>query len=316
VGTLVVASPFAREFPASQSRDILAWVGRGSTLVLFLSGQPLGGFYETQILSELGVDLEQTPREFDAMTAVFTNLETKAVEKVFTFEETRGAETLALERYAGALRGTGQRVVLPLYTDGEDAFVVIVPHGKGRVIISSSGAPLANALIRKEDNLRFALNIASAAAKGGIYFDEYHHGYKDVFGARDIFKTPGGIALLVLGGILVILFLFSRGRRFGPARPPVRYSRRSALEFVHSAGDLYRRGDCRSWAAEVLWRGFMRRMTRAGALTEVRDKWGRVTLRGTAGGEAERIVKRLHGPDDLAALIREMDRLEEIAQGR
>jgi hypothetical protein len=102
----------------------------------------------------------------------------------------------------------------------------------------------ANGGISLKDNLQLALNVleASSDSRGLIAFDEYHQGrgatrnaFVAYFAGTPVLPLVGQIILLIL------LVLWTRGRRFARAVPLPQVDRRSALEFVASMAELQQR---------------------------------------------------------------------------
>lgn len=131
---------------------------------------------------------------------------------------------------------------------GDDAVVVRYPYGTGEAIWWSSPMPLSNGHLK--DNGSLALLLASIGpAPRRVLFDEHLHELDE-----GLWDTAKGlpIASLTLQCCAVgVLLVFSRGRRNGPLRRPVRMPRTSPLEFAESMGRLYERAGATSAATEA-----------------------------------------------------------------
>lgn len=132
------------------------------------------------------------------------------------------------------------------------------PHGRGRIIVLGDPYIFANGGIRLKDNLQLAINVLDARPTGEsaglIAFDEYHQGrgatrneFAAYFSGTPVLPLVGQIVLLIL------LLLWTRGRRFARAVPLVQVDRRSALEFVASMAELQRRAGAFDLALENIY---------------------------------------------------------------
>ena len=132
------------------------------------------------------------------------------------------------------------------------------PHGRGRIIMLGDPYIFANGGIKLKDNLQLAINVLAARPAGEntglIAFDEYHQGrgatrneFAAYFAGTPVLPLVGQIILLIL------LFLWTRGRRFARAVPLVQVDRRSALEFVASMAELQQRAGAFDLALENIY---------------------------------------------------------------
>lgn len=125
--------------------------------------------------------------------------------------------------------------------------------GQGRIIVLSDPYIFSNSGIVLRDNLQLAINIL-ASSEGLIAFDEYHHGKGTTrnavigyFSGTPIIPILGQLTLL----ILVVLWTF--GRRFARPLPLVQVDRRSSLEFVASMAELQQRARSFDLAIENIY---------------------------------------------------------------
>jgi len=111
--------------------------------------------------------------------------------------------------------------------------ILVFPDGAGEVV-TLAGADLAeNRRIAVADNLVFWLNLA---ARGRVYFDEYHH-LELTSQSPGLFAAIGPTLLQLLLGALVLSLAL--GRRLGKARPLAAARRRSQGEYVTQLAQLY-----------------------------------------------------------------------------
>ena len=130
------------------------------------------------------------------------------------------------------------------------------PHGLGRIVILGDPFMFSNGGISLKDNLQLALNVLDARTDGQglVAFDEYHQGrgatrnaFVAYFSGTPVLPLAGQIVLLIL------LILWTRGRRFARAVPLPQVDRRSALEFVASMAELQQRAGAFDLALENVY---------------------------------------------------------------
>jgi hypothetical protein len=147
------------------------------------------------------------------------------------------------------------------------ALLVDYPHGAGRIVVLSDPYIVANGGIRLEDNLQLALNVI-AGGKGLIAFDEYHQGRAAA--SNHLFAYFAGTPVLWMvaqGALLVLVFLWTRGRRFARPLPVPQVDRRSSLEFVASMAELQERTRAHDLAIENIYTRLRRVLVRHAGLS-------------------------------------------------
>ena len=137
--------------------------------------------------------------------------------------------------------------------NGRSAVLVDYPHGLGRIVVLSDPYMIANGGISLQDNLQLALNLVSTPGRM-IAFDEFHQGhgvtrnaFASYFAGTPVLAICGQIALLIL------VVLWTRGRRFGRPLPLPFVDRRSSLEFVASMAELQQRARAYDLAIENVY---------------------------------------------------------------
>ena len=142
--------------------------------------------------------------------------------------------------------------------DPRRPLLIDYPHGRGRIIMLGDPYLFANGGVSLKDNLQLAINVLAADPKGAdpglIAFDEYHQGrgatrneFVAYFSGTPVLPLLGQIVLLIL------LVLWTRGRRFARPVPLVQVDRRSALEFVASMAELQQRAGAFDLALENIY---------------------------------------------------------------
>ena len=156
--------------------------------------------------------------------------------------------------------------VAPIAHIGDSAGAVLVDYtyGSGRIVLLSDPYLIANGGIRLKDNLTLATNMLGGSSDTGlIAFDEYHQG-RGI--SRNAFVSYfEGTAVLPIAGqlvLLVLVVLWTNGRRFGRPLPLAQVDRRSSLEFVASMAELQERSRAYDLAIENIYTRLRRVLAR------------------------------------------------------
>jgi hypothetical protein len=139
--------------------------------------------------------------------------------------------------------------------DSGGGVLIDYPYGRGRIVVLSDPYLITNGGLRLKDNLTLAINmVGGAKASGLIAFDEYHQGrgitrnaFASYFAGTPVLAIAGQIVLLVL------VVLWTNGRRFARPLPLVQVDRRSSLEFVASMAELQERSRAFDLAIENIY---------------------------------------------------------------
>src|SRR5687767_7156924 len=139
--------------------------------------------------------------------------------------------------------------------DANGALLVDYAYGGGHVILLSDPYVVANGGIVQKDNLMLAINMLGGPQTTGlIAFDEYHQGrgitqnaFASYFAGTPVLPIAGQLVLLVL------VVLWTNGRRFARPLPLPQVDRRSSLEFVASMAELQERSRAFDLAIENIY---------------------------------------------------------------
>jgi hypothetical protein len=133
------------------------------------------------------------------------------------------------------------------------ALLIDYPHGQGKITLLSEPFIVTNVGIALKDNLKLTLNLLTNS-DGLIAFDEFHQGrgtthnaFVGYFRGTPVLAICGQIVLLIL------LMLWTRGRRFARPLPLPNIDRRSSLEFVASMAELQQRARAYDLAIENIY---------------------------------------------------------------
>ena len=138
-------------------------------------------------------------------------------------------------------------------SEGDKNLLIDYPHGRGRIIVLSDPLILSKEGINLHDNLQLAIKLVTTN-KGLIAFDEFHQGRGNTHNA--FVNYFSGTPILAIGGqiaLLIILILWTRGRRFARPLPLPSVDRRSSLEFVASMAELQERARAFDLAIENIY---------------------------------------------------------------
>jgi hypothetical protein len=148
--------------------------------------------------------------------------------------------------------------------DSNGALVLDYSYGYGDIVLLSDPYVVTNGGIGLQDNLMLAINVLEGLRPNGlIAFDEYHQG-------RGITRNPfasyfEGTPVLAIAGqitLLVLVVLWTNGRRFGRPLPLPQVDRRSSLEFVSSMAELQERSRAFDLAIENIYSRMRRVLAR------------------------------------------------------
>ncbi|HEY0375462.1 MAG TPA: DUF4350 domain-containing protein [Pyrinomonadaceae bacterium] len=182
------------------------------------------------------------------------------------------------------------------------ALLVDYPHGAGRVVLLSDPYVVANGGIRLADNLQLALNVVGADSGGVIAFDEYHQARAAT--GNPLFAYFSGTPVLWMvaqGALVVLVLLWTGGRRFARPLPVPAVDRRSSLEYVASMAELQQRARAYDLAIENIYTRLRRVLVRHAGLGH----------NSTRTEIAERVAARASGKLDPVRLEQLMRECEE-----
>jgi hypothetical protein len=139
--------------------------------------------------------------------------------------------------------------------DAGGALVVDYALGNGRVVLVGDPYLISNGGVVLKDNLALAINVLGGPRNQGlIAFDEYHQGHGI---SRNAFASYfAGTSVLPIAGqlvLLVLVVLWTNGRRFARPLPLTHVDRRSSLEFVASMAELQERSRAYDLAIENIY---------------------------------------------------------------
>ncbi len=221
-----------------------------------------------------------------------------------------------------------------LFRDDYGVIMAQKPLGKGRVIVAADPLLVSNQGVPQADNVVFLANAVQAAigqTARDVVFDEYHHGvgFEAVAAAQQNWISALPLPLkraAWAGAVLLLILLYNGNQRFGAAQALPLAIYRPSADYVHSLARWYRRADAADIVADTLLddlRHFVALHlelppdTDADALLEQyarRDPGSAAALAQIITASRQIIADRRADPDDLLALVRDMEQFKRHLQ--
>jgi hypothetical protein len=309
-GLVILIEPFEEDvlgrtrpgLTGQDSQALLDWVAAGNTLVLMTR-------YRTPIHYALHVHLNNAPKpneEPERTPGIAETEEVGGYTEPGTAAATVPVNQLAIEGRQTLTASGG----LPLWTIGNRPGAVVMPHGKGRVLLSADSTLWTHRQLGRTDadNVLLLYNVAALDSAGGrVYFDEYHHGLRSSGGYWDYLRYHelhwNVLQLLAVAAVAV----WGVGVRLGPAVPLPRPPRNDAVDYASAVARIYQRAGVRHLVAGNLVRDFLETLT------------GHLRLRRhTPPAQVLAAWQQRHGKESaerLAALLRGVAALQKVASG-
>lgn len=278
VKTFVVVGQIQVRFTEAEHKALSKWIAAGGHFVLIdrnpeqdQDGSARASWTITTRRSEsptLDVNPADANQMIDKMVAVKPVQPTVLTRNVQSVQPSRFASRLNIEvTPAGSQQNlkpdqeddsllqsmTGSPAPVVHLLDDKGALLIDFAYGSGRVSILTDPYIVANGGLKLGDNLQLATNLLTAA-DGLIAFDEYHQGKG--FTQNSFAAYFAGTPVLLLAGqagFVVLLMLWTRGRRFARPLPLPQVDRRSSLEFVASMAELQQRARAFDLAIENIY---------------------------------------------------------------
>ncbi len=278
IGTFVIVGRPALSIAEDEVKSLLLWVDHGGRLIL-IDRRPNEGLLPRSGNWEVTTEFIGYPNfNVDPADQQQMTQDVKAARPTQPTPLTRGIESVMPSRFYSEIKfsrvtkgasseeyssspslspkaepadSTPPAPVVHLSVDGKN-LLLDYPHGRGRIVILSDPFIVANDGINLKDNLQLGIDLVSN--NGLIAFDEFHQGRGNTHNA--FVNYFSGTPILALGGqlaLLLILILWTRGRRFARPLPLTLVDRRSTLEFVASMAELQERARAFDLAIENIY---------------------------------------------------------------
>jgi hypothetical protein len=270
------------EISEGDARALLHWVEQGNTLLL-VGRQPTAVHQTLGIgLSNDAVPDDETPREVTLGEA--------------------GGYTDDIDRLivegADRLLAPGS---VPLWSLDERPNALLLPRGKGRIIVVADPSLLTPRGLRRQDNVMFLVNVAALTARDGrVYFDEYHHGLRSGIGFWGYLRFKGLLWVLVPVLAATAAAGWALAIRLGPAVPRPAAVGADAVAYASALARIYQRAGVRQRLGRSLARAFVTalarhlRLRRSALPAEILAAW-----RQRQPAEAPQVQELLRGASEL-----------------
>lgn len=241
---------------------------------VFLSIAPIERFHPDEIAHLLGAvnegatavlfytaTLDTLLHNFDIETDG-TFIDSSAVRQQLTLHNHDADSLVFAPAKTNAITLAGKTSVL--YGSSSGHAVVERPVGAGSVILVQFPDVVSNAWLARGDNAKALVHVLQWDRRGRerqasrILFDEYHQGFRDFESSVNVLDTWPVKTGLILAVVCVVLWAYSRGRRFGRAVPLVPVPIRSSLRTVDSIAGVYERADAHRIALKSWYRWLLR----------------------------------------------------------
>jgi uncharacterized protein DUF4350 len=272
IKTFVVVGQTRTQFTDAESEALEKWIEAGGCYVL-IDRHPLT---ETKAQTKTGWDITSRQLDYPALDINPANVkqmteEVVALQPVQPTVFTQNIQSVLPSRFASRMsveppekvqqddvppvaetEGKSTAPVVHI-ADDKGALLIDYAYGSGRVVLLSDPYLVSNSGIKLNDNLQLALNILTAR-EGLIAFDEYHQGKEPIQNSfAGYFAGTPVLLIAAQVGLIVLLVLWTKGKRFGRPLPLRQVDRRSSLEFVASMAELQQRARAFDLAIENIY---------------------------------------------------------------
>jgi len=276
VTTFVVIGSTKVEFTEEEATSLLGWVQRGGRFVLIDRRPeetllPKSGNWKLATTEGEFPPLTIDPADQKQMTETVTALQpaqpTLLTQEIQAVMPSRFASRIRVSFEESIISDEIHKISKPQrnqesksspapvvhFADKSGAFLVDYEYGRGTITLLSDPYFISNGGISLNDNVQLALNIVGGHS-GLIAFDEFHQG--KVTSQNAIAGYFAGTPILPIVAqllVLLLLFVWTRARRFARPLPLAQVDRRSTLEFVASMSELQERAKAYDLAIENIY---------------------------------------------------------------
>jgi len=154
-------------------------------------------------------------------------------------EEFKGQYQAFLESDDRLLTGSNDHVLLE---DSKGVIALSRKYGDGELMVLLTPQWITNEAIVKQDHLKLLLPFIIRANPDVIWFNEYVHGSRNLIAMIGLYPT-WYLIVLFQAALCLILWIWSKGKRFGSVRIPREWTVRFGDERVRALASWYESGD-------------------------------------------------------------------------
>lgn len=232
----IILEPYSENILKNHSTKLIDLANNGNTVFIAAS-------QGSTILNALNVKYEFKP------AVLKTEIITQSGESAGTAYGAGGGRIAVDERYFETL-----------LQDETGIICASVKYEQGEIVVFSVPEIFNNINIDKEENVLLITSLIKSFNKDRIIFDESLHGYLET--DSNFQFPPEMFPVFIQLGILLIFFYLVHMKRFGKPRVLKEEMERTAMEYVESISELFRRAGTHSFAVDNNIRGFKRRIAR------------------------------------------------------
>lgn len=277
--TLIAVQPGG--IGTKEEQPLLDWVAKGNRLLLFSQREPA-------YLAGAGVRVRNPLLAVEGQGA--------SVRITLGQGGEGGSEGRAQAPAARYRLSKSPQQAQVLLADGPGIVAASYEHGTGSITVVVAPEWLRNDRIMLEEHFELIWPILRQETEGRtVWFDEYHHGYTAKRGLTRVFPA-WLLAMFAQAALCALLWLWLRGKRFGPVQTPREWVVRRGDETLTALAGWYRRRSLHREA--IVQQGeYLRQL--------LQERWG---IRTAASPEEASAIARLYGGDQMA------DRLETVLE--
>ncbi|NOU73591.1 DUF4350 domain-containing protein [Paenibacillus sp. LMG 31458] len=223
--------------------ELLDWVRKGNDVVLFDRNPEGWKLWGTELAGEIGKDStkDSTKNSTKNSTKDSTNStkESASVSTIRVSPDYTSAEGLLTGRVDTPYRikpGGNGRV---LFEDEHGVLASRIEEGSGSITVVLTPNWMQNGTIDQESHFELVWPLF-AKSWDAVWVDETHHGFGTKPGLLAVYPAWLVLASVQLG-LALLLWLWLRGKRFGPVHTPRAWTVRRGDEGVHAVAAWYER---------------------------------------------------------------------------
>lgn len=223
-GVLVAVSP--HDVNNKEREPLLSWIKAGNRLI-YIAWEPPSTLHIPGLSAEGGTAPDNRPGESVRIARHGDNSANGA--------QLSAAAPFSTKRLSKA---SGAEAI---FSDDRGVLAARYPYGQGDVTVILTPEWLRNSQILQQDHFELLWPVLLEAAGGrNVWFDEFHHGYRAKPGLLEVYPA-WMLAAYAEVALAVLLWLWRKGKRFGPVHTPREWVVLRGDETLKAVAGWYRR---------------------------------------------------------------------------